>query len=107
MPTKTQAKAAVDAAAVDAKSDIDNILPAGVNIKDGSIGFGPESYVIELDAGGSATTALTLLGAVQTNLTSAGRSFTTFRSDRRVDDGGKKVMGVKEAKLTVVIINFG
>jgi len=41
MPNKTQAKAAVDAAATACKSDVDNILPVGVNITSGSILFNP------------------------------------------------------------------
>jgi len=49
MPTKNQAKTAIDAAALACKSDIDNILPVGINITSGSILFNPtKSYYLML-----------------------------------------------------------
>lgn len=111
MPTKAQAKTAIDAAIVDLKADIDTILPTGVNIKDGQISFGPTRYAIELDAGGSGATALSWMNSITAALTTAGRTFTLKRGDRRVSDENpvadrpKQVL-IIEAKLTVVIRNF-
>lgn len=110
MATKAQAKAAIDSAAVDAKSDIDNILPAGVDISGGgcSISFGPTQYVIQLNAGGNSATATSWLTSIKTNLTNANRPWSEFKSDRRAGDVGRKMMGVNEVsgKLSVVIVNF-
>lgn len=107
MANKTQAKAAIDSAVIDIKNDIDNILPIGVNINDGSVSFNPTRYVIQLDAGNNSATALSWFNSIKANLISAARpNFIEFRSDRRNDDIGKKNMGVRETKLTVMIINF-
>src|SRR5690349_20812013 len=86
MPSKTQAKAAIDAAVVAVKADIDNILPVGVNIQNGQISFSPSAtWSISMDAGGVAATADSWLATIQTNLTGASRSFIVRRSGRRGD----------------------
>lgn len=105
MPTKTQAKTAIDGAVVDIKSDIDNILPTGVVIRDGAVQFGPVEYSMILDAGGNAATALSWFTTIQNNLTTAGRTFTFKREDRRQGDVPKMFM-IVETKLTVQIVNF-
>ena len=51
MPTKIQAKAAVDAAAAAVKADIDNILPTGVDIRDGEVQFNPTTWQLKMNAG--------------------------------------------------------
>ena len=104
MATKLQAKNAIDAAALDAKNDIDNILPVGVNIKDGGISFNPEGYVIVVDAGGLVATADSTLASIQSNLTTATRPFVTTLRRRKADTKNQYV--VTEAKLTVKIVNF-
>ena len=105
MPTKLQAKAAVDQAATDAKADIDNILPVGVNISDGAISFGPERYTIQLNAGGNAATALSWFNSIVTALTNAGRTPTVSLLQRRGTDSPKGYI-VTEAKVTITITNF-
>lgn len=107
MATKPQAKTAIDNAVTDMKADIDTILPIGINITDGSLSFNPTRYTIQLDAGGNGATALSWLTSIQTNLTNAGRTnFRVVRTDRRSDDIGKKVIGVVETKVTILIVNF-
>ena len=105
MPTKVQAKAAVDQAATDAKADIDNILPSGVNISDGAISFGPERYTIQLNAGGNAATAASWFNSVVTNLTNASRTPTVSLLQRRGTDSPKGYI-VTETKVTITILNF-
>jgi hypothetical protein len=89
MANKVQAKAAIDSAATQIKADIDNILPAGVNIMDGLISFGPIRWELILDAGGSRATAETWLSSIVVNLTAAARP-STIRRLRRGDDGSKE-----------------
>jgi hypothetical protein len=104
MPTKTQAKTAIDNATTSVKSDIDNILPVGVNIKDGSLGFQPMQYNIVLDAGNSVATADSWRSTIKTNFTNAGRTFTETLLRRESD--GQKTYLIAEIKLTVTILNF-
>lgn len=85
MPTKTQAKAAIDNAATQTKADIDNILPAGVNIRDGNIAFNPIHWTILMSVADVAS-AETLAGQIIANLTTAGRGNVLMRL-RRGDDG--------------------
>ena len=86
MANKTQAKAVIDSAVVLWKSDIDNILPTGVNIKDGSATFGPTRWTWILDAGGSSSTAESWITSITGALTTAARTFVVRRSGRRADD---------------------
>lgn len=86
MANKTQAKAAVDAATVAIKSDIDNILPVGVDITDGAINFAPTRWGIKLN-GGSEANAVSVANAIAANLTTAGRANSTVRGGRRLEDG--------------------
>jgi len=104
MATKAQAKAAVDQAAADAKADID-LMPAGVNISDGAISFGPERYTIQLNAGGNAATASSWFNSIVTALTNAGRTPTVSLLQRRGTDSPKGYI-ITETKLTVTITNF-
>ena len=105
MPTKTQAKTAIDNAAATTKTDIDNILPVGVNIIDGSIGFAPTRWTIRMDAGLSAVTADSWLASIVTALTGAGRTSTVTRSGRRVGDPPNSIT-IKTTLANYQIINF-
>src|SRR2546425_1973295 len=94
MSTKIQAKTAVDSAATAIKADIDNILPAAVNITDGNIAFAPTRWTIQMNAGDQAT-ALSWSSSIQTALTAASRSFTVETGlGRRQGDGGPKVISI-------------
>jgi hypothetical protein len=93
MPTKVQAKTAIDNAGVAIKADIDNILPTGVNITNGQISFSPSAiWSISMDAAGVAATADAWLATIQTNLTAASRSFIVRRSGRRGEDTVKNII---------------
>jgi len=72
--TKPQAKTAIDSATVLIKADIDS-LPAGTNIQDGEINFGPIRYKILLNAGGSLAAAELLETAIRAFLATASRTF--------------------------------
>jgi hypothetical protein len=104
MPTKNQAKTAIDNAGTAAKSDIDTILPVGVNITDGSISFVPTKYVIHVNTGGNISDAVTMATTISANLTAASRP-NTIVYQRRTDDGRKAIL-VSEQSLTVVITGF-
>jgi len=106
MATKAQAKTGIDNTVVDVKSDIDNILPVGVNIKDGSINFNPRLYNLTLDAGGISATAISWATSIMTALSNAGRVGVLSRKDRRGDDNSNKVITIDEAKLHIIIGNF-
>lgn len=108
MPTKAQSKTAIDNAVTQAKADMDNILPSTVNYTGGSLQFSPLGYQFILNANADTPTALSWFSTIQTNLTNANRPFTVGRSDRRVDDTGKKVLTIAEntGKFSVIIINF-
>lgn len=113
MPTKVQAKNAIDNESAAFKADIDNILPVGVNIVDGQMNFAPGKHMVKLDAGGSAATAISWANTIQSNLTAAvpTRPSQIRRRDRRVDpentapDTNKQVV-VVEQSLVVIITNF-
>ena len=104
MATRAQAKAAIDAAVIDAKADID-ALPASTNIKDGGIAFGPTRYQLILDAGGVLATATSLQASIEAFLTAQSRPFVTSRLYRRAEDN-PRVITITEAKLSVRITNF-
>jgi len=106
MPTKAQAKTGIDNAVVDVKSDIDNILPTGVNIKDGSINFNPRVYNFTLDAGNNQAQAISWANTIISNLNTAGRTGIINRQDRRGDDVRNKMILISEAKLQILIVNF-
>jgi len=82
MANKTQAKAAVTAAALEINNNIDTILPAGVNISDGHLSFGPTKWaiVMSVDTGGDADI---LEAAISTNLSAIGTIFTVSKQRRR------------------------
>lgn len=109
MANKTQAKAAIDSAATAIKADIDNILPVGVNIEDGSISFAPLRWKLVLDAGGSLVTADSWLATIVSNLTAASRTSTVGRF-RRISDGvvnlGDKVYLIHTELASYKIKNF-
>ena len=109
MANKTQAKAAVDNAVVSIKDEIDNRLPTGVNIKDGSLSFGPTRISIIMDAGGVLATATSWRDTIQTNLTAAGRAYKTRSSlGRRENDATNEKEIVILTNLCVYIItNIG
>lgn len=110
MSTKVQAKAAIDAAVVLAKSDIDNILPATVNILDGSINFNPNKFTFLLDGGGTLAAANTLLNTIKTNLTAAARNpIVTGNQGRRGADpkAADKQIIITTALVVYTIINIG
>lgn len=107
MPSKAQAKAAIDNAATDVKNDIDNILPVGVNIVDGGISFNPIRWTITLDAGASGVTADSWLATIQANLTTANRTFTVTRIGRRRSDPRRNnVITIISAQASYRITNF-
>ncbi len=106
MPTKTQAKTAIDNAAVGAKADIDNTLPVGVNIIDGRIDFNPTRYVFKMDAGNSLTTAQSWRDTILTNLDTQVRTHTVVQVlGRRVGDLDRVVV-VHTVLADYIIINF-
>jgi hypothetical protein len=82
MATKPQAKAAIDAAVTAIKNGMDNILPAGVNIIDGNIGFAPTQWGIVVTAASFAE-ATTIETAIAANLTAAVQPYTISRQRRR------------------------
>ena len=107
MPTKTQAKAAVDSADAAIKADIDNILPTAVNITDGKLFFNPTVWTIRMTAPDQAT-ALSWSTTIQTNLTTAGRSFTLDQQlGRRGSDAGvQKAIVISTALCIYTISGF-
>lgn len=107
MPTKTQAKAAVDSADTAIKADIDNILPTGVNITDGKLFFNPTVWTIRMTAPDQAT-ALSWSATIQTNLTAASRTFTVdLQLGRRVQDTGvQKAIVISTALCIYTIMGF-
>lgn len=107
MATKTQAKAAIDAAVVVAKARIDNILPTGVNITNGQISFAPLTLSISMDAGGVPATADSWLTTISANLTTAGTTFTIKRSGRRNDDVVKNIIITANDAVVYFITNTG
>ena len=107
MPTKNQAKNAVDAAAVAMKADIDNTLPAGINITDGRITFNPTRWSIQLNAEGALATAQTIRDAILTALTAASRTFTVTQVlGRRDSDGAVRYARIQTALADYEITNF-
>lgn len=104
MANKTQAKTAIDNAGTSAKSDIDTILPVGVNITDGSISFNPTKYVVHVNTGTNIQDAVNMATTISTNLTNASR-VNTIVYQRRTDDGRRAIV-VSELSLTVLITGF-
>lgn len=104
MATKPQAKTAIDSAVVIAKAEID-ALPAGINIKDGAISFGPVHIDFLLDAGGSAATGESWLTEIKTYLDGLGRENFVFRAGRR---GGEveRYITIKSTVTSYRIINI-
>ena len=103
MPNKTQAKAAIDTASTAIKADIDNILPVGVDIRDGAINFGPVRYKILLNAGGVVATMNSWSTSIQTALTSAGRTFIVDLRRRADESREIEIRGTGGNQLTVLI----
>lgn len=108
MPTKAQAKAAIDAAATSAKADIDSLPAIGGGIKDGSMSFGPSHFNIVLDAGGSLVTADSWRDSIKTFLAAQAREFTEdYLIGRRRNEGpGDKVIRIESTATSFIIINF-
>lgn len=108
MPTKSQAKAAIDAAAVAAKADIDNIPPPGVNVLDGTIRFAPTRFEFTYGVT-TIPDAIALRDTILANLTAAGRSFTvTSKLGRRVspDPDPEHTVTIQTTLAIYRIINF-
>jgi hypothetical protein len=105
MATKPQAKAAIDSAVVQIKNDIDNIFPAGINIKDGTLNFAPTRWSFILDAGGSNSTAESWITSITTALTGAGRTYLVKRSGRRADDSTGEGFRVETQLAVYTIVN--
>lgn len=108
MATKVQAKAAIDAAVVLAKNDIDNIHPVGVNITGGRITFNPTKFVFQWDAGGVLATATSWLATLTSNLAAASRTYTINGSrGRRLGDlAGQNNIIVATDLANYIIVNF-
>jgi hypothetical protein len=101
MATKTQSKAAIDAAVTAIKNDIDNILPTIVDIVNGSIRFAPFRYLMQLNSA-DLTTATSLATAIGANLTAASRTFTITFSRRKAD--GTKGVVVRTGGHSIQIV---
>jgi len=111
MATPIQAKVVIDAAVVQAKNEIDNVIPANANISGGNIAFAPTQLLYILDAGGVAATAQTLLNTIVASLNAAGRNpKVTGNQGRRGGDPtivSSKVIIITTALTTYNIINIG
>ncbi len=105
MATKAQAKAAIDAAVVNIKADIDNILPVGVDITDGSISFNPTHWQFKLNATTQGA-ADTLATAIETALVTASRTFTETRDGRRANDPSGKSISISSTLAGYTIRGF-
>jgi len=108
MPTKTQAKAAVDNAAAAIKNDIDNTLPVGVDITDGNISFAPNHYFIRMNATTQAI-ADSWVATIKTNLQNQSRTFTArdFRGRREGESPGfTKYIEIVTTIATYIIIGY-
>ena len=106
MPTKVQAKTAIDNATTAIKADIDNTLPTGINIVDGGITFNPTKWGLKMDAGGNAATAESWATAITTNLAVASRTFTLRRFGRRSDDNHGRIIAIDTILANYIITNF-
>ena len=108
MATKPQAKTVIDSVVVLVKADIDTILPTGVNIRKGGIGFGPNSWAFILDAGGSLSTATSWRDTIIANLAAAGRPVPQGQYfQRRSEDGEpEKAITISQGSSTFKIVNF-
>ncbi len=102
MATKPQAKTAIDNTVVLIKADIDNILPAGVNISDGSISFSPSRWTIILTVA-DLPAAETLATGIIANLTLAGKASTLDRRRRGED---QRSFFIVTSNTTYKIIGF-
>lgn len=105
MATKTQAKATIDSAVVSIKADIDNTLPAGVNIRDGVINFGPLRWGLTLDAGGASATAESWITSITAALTTASRAFVVRRAGRREQDSAADGYRIETSLAIYTIVN--
>ena len=105
MANKTAAKAAVDSAAAAIKADIDNILPTGVDIRDGEVQFNPTTWQLKMNAG-NLTNADSWLATIKTNLTTAGRTYTVDTWRRQVDGVTEKTYRIVTAQAMYFIVNF-
>lgn len=109
MPTKVQAKTAVDNAAAAIKADIDTTLPVGVNIIDGRIDFNPTHWFIRVDAGGTLGGATTLRDFIVASLNSQSRNpIVNSGLGRRIDPQKDdiKVIIITTTLATYLITNF-
>lgn len=94
MATRAQAKAAVDAAAVAIKAEMDG-FPNGFNYVDGKIDFAPTRWFIKGEAPDKAT-ADSWAASISTFLASIGRQ-RTIRTEGFYNDEG-----VLESVITIV-----
>lgn len=90
MATRTQVKALIDSLATQVKTDIDNTLPAGVNIVGGDLTPSPAGWVITMDSGANINDAVTLVNTITTNLTNQSRTY-SITYNRRTADGTKNI----------------
>jgi hypothetical protein len=103
MPTKAQAKAAVDSAAAAIKADIDG-LPSVANITDGKLDFNPNRGLIKMLAPDKATaegwtsTISLYLGTMQ-------RPVSIRREGNYVDNVSENVITMTTATM-MFVINF-
>lgn len=86
MATRAQVKALLDSMNAAVKADIDATLPASVSIIGGDTTPIPLKWIIELDGGGSLSSATTLATAIIGNLNSQSRSYTLFYARRETDN---------------------
>ena len=106
MASKAQAKAIIDSAVTSIKSDIDNILPVGVDIRDGWISFAPTHWTFILNAGGNSGTANSWAATIASNLTTALRTNSTSTFRRTTDGEPEKAIVVTSALAVYRIVNF-
>jgi hypothetical protein len=103
MATKPQAKAAIDSTVTLVKADID-LLPAGVNIRRGSISFGPMSWGFICDAEGSSATATSQASAIMAAFAARNPILQYFR--RADDNEPERAIVITATTLTIRIVNF-
>lgn len=105
MATKAQAKAAIDAAVVQIKNDMDITIPANANYKDGSVSFSPTRWNLVFSANNDETIAETLFNAIKANLNTQGRGFSHYKEGRRNSDATSSI-NISTILATYSIVDF-
>jgi hypothetical protein len=105
LANKTQAKAAIDAANVAIKDDIDNRLPVGVDITNGNLSFNPTRWQMVLNTTSQAT-ADSWTTSIEAALTLQGKTWLETRGGRRGDDTTGKYIMIASNPATYVIKGF-